>query len=194
MPPWQWKAEENIEVEPPKAKEREEAAAEAPTNQAGPNQRKPQRVWIQRPDVINYGATKGCDGCRAAIDGVRGRKHTESCRARWVKEFEKTPEGRAKLKLAQKRFEERGDEDEPEPNPKSRRTETIPEAHSAERDPEEEETSDSSSSSSSSDSDDEDMEEAPVLQEPPAMEDRDAKRQRLAAVTRSEVGGMGGGR
>ena len=65
------------------------------------------------------------------------------------------------------------------------------------RDPVERETKDSSdsssSSSSSSSSTDEEMEEAPRPQEPPAMEDRTAKRQRLAAVGRSEVGGMGGG-
>ena len=134
---------------------------------------------------------------QAALDGRKGHKDTEGCRRRFVKEFEQTVEGREKLRMAQKRFEEDPEEREDEPKPKSRKTEEVPVAqeHSAEKRTREEDEDDSSSSSSSSSSSDDEMQEAPPLDEPVYGESR-GKRQRIAAISaggKSEVGGMGGG-
>ena len=42
----------------------------------------PRRVYIRARDVRKYGATAGCEGCRAAIPGGENRGHTEECRTR----------------------------------------------------------------------------------------------------------------
>ena len=40
------------------------------------------RMYIQRKDVAKYGATAGCEGCKAAVRGGEARNHTEECRRR----------------------------------------------------------------------------------------------------------------
>ena len=42
----------------------------------------PKRVYIRKRDVEKFGATAGCEGCKAAIRGGGVRPHTEECRAR----------------------------------------------------------------------------------------------------------------
>ena len=98
--PWQWRAEAEAEVENPIAKAVEKPLPEAEAESQIPTQKRPQRVWIMRHDVENRGMTRGCGGCKAAIDGRKGHKHTESCRARFVKEFEQTVEGRKKKRIS----------------------------------------------------------------------------------------------
>ena len=43
---------------------------------------KVRRMYIQRKDIDKYGATAGCEGCRAAVRGGEARPHTEECRTR----------------------------------------------------------------------------------------------------------------
>ena len=45
----------------------------------------PKRVYIKKRDVEKFGATAGCEGCKAAIRGGGVRPHTEECRARLEK-------------------------------------------------------------------------------------------------------------
>ena len=103
--PWQWKPDEGeIDVEMPKAPHIE---VETPTEgQAEPSGRAAKRCDIHRADVVNYGGTrrngKMCPGCAAALDG-RQTNHTEWCRKRFIDEFEKTPEGREKLRRSELR-------------------------------------------------------------------------------------------
>ena len=74
--PWHWRAEEEAEVEAPVAKAVEKPEAEAEAESQAPTKKKPQRVWIMKHDVETRGATRGCGGCRAALDGRKGHKHT----------------------------------------------------------------------------------------------------------------------
>merc|ERR1711973_169910 len=46
-------------------------------------------MYIQKKDVEKYGATAGCEGCKAAVRGGEARPHTEECRARIEAEMAK---------------------------------------------------------------------------------------------------------
>ena len=58
-------------------------------------ERQVRRVYIRREDVTNYGPTRGCEGCNAAIrgDGI-SRNHTEECRGRFTRKIEEDNRGR----------------------------------------------------------------------------------------------------
>ena len=45
-------------------------------------ERQVRRLYIKAKDVMKYGATAGCEGCRAAVRGGESRGHTEECRTR----------------------------------------------------------------------------------------------------------------
>ena len=65
------------------------------------------RVWhIFKKDVIKFGQTPGCPGCRALMSsGSRYRaKHTNECRARIEEELKKSDEGQARVKRSDERI------------------------------------------------------------------------------------------
>ena len=69
------------------------------------------RMYIQRKDVEKYGATEGCEGCKAAVRGGESRNHTEECRKRIEKAMRDAKDikwERTNSKLA-KKIEEGGD-------------------------------------------------------------------------------------
>ena len=51
------------------------------------------RLYIRKKDIIKYGATVGCEGCRAVVRGGVSRNHTEECRARIEKAIREEGEG-----------------------------------------------------------------------------------------------------
>ena len=135
-----------------------------------------QRVRIYKRDV------KNCPGCEAVVDKRKAENHSEECRARFVKIFSETEEGRKRLEQADERVarvakrrkpetEEKGEEkpqkaEDPRKEPMSKEAKDFMVRWAV---PEEEKQESSSSSSSSSDSSDEEMENVEVpepIQEP----------------------------
>ena len=53
------------------------------------------RVYIKARDVMTYGATAGCEGCKAAARGGESRGDTEECRNRIRKAMEEYQDARA---------------------------------------------------------------------------------------------------
>ena len=51
------------------------------------------RLYIRKKDVLKYGATVGCEGCRAVVRGGVSRNHTEECRTRIEKAIREEGEG-----------------------------------------------------------------------------------------------------
>ena len=52
------------------------------------------RMYIQRKDIARYGATAGCEGCKAAVRGGEARNHTEECRRRIEKAMQEAKDSR----------------------------------------------------------------------------------------------------
>ena len=63
------------------------------------------RAYIMKSDIVKYGATKGCPGCRAAVLGERARTHSEQCRARMEQLMKEDSKDNERLKEAEKRKE-----------------------------------------------------------------------------------------
>ena len=61
------------------------------------------RVRIRGHHVRTHGATRGCEGCMAAMRGENARDHTEPCRNRFMQVFESTPQGRVRIEMMQER-------------------------------------------------------------------------------------------
>ena len=58
------------------------------------------RLYINKADIMKYGLTEGCLGCRCLAEGKRAQGHSEGCRARLEAEIAKTEEGRIRLTTA----------------------------------------------------------------------------------------------
>ena len=56
------------------------------------------RVHIRGRHVRTHGATRGCEGCMAAMTGKKVRHHTEPCRNRFTQVLENTPRGRGRAR------------------------------------------------------------------------------------------------
>jgi len=54
------------------------------------------RMMIRKSDVVKYGETAGCPGCRALWEGRR-QNHSEACRSIMEKKMEADPEGAEKV-------------------------------------------------------------------------------------------------
>ena len=52
------------------------------------------RMYIQRKDIAKYGATAGCEGCKAAVRGGEARNHTEECRRRIEKDMKEAKDNK----------------------------------------------------------------------------------------------------
>jgi hypothetical protein len=63
------------------------------------------RMMIRRSDVIKYGETPGCPGCRAVLEGRR-QKHTEACRKEMEQKMDAYPEGAEKVQRNSRRVME----------------------------------------------------------------------------------------
>ena len=55
------------------------------------------RVHIRGRHVRTHGATRGCEGCMAAMRGENARDHTEPCRNGFMQVFESPPQGRVRI-------------------------------------------------------------------------------------------------
>ena len=55
------------------------------------------RLYIGKADIMKYGLTEGCLGCRCLAEGRRAQGHSGGCRARLEAEIAKTEDGRARL-------------------------------------------------------------------------------------------------
>ena len=81
-----------------------------------PEARKEQvrRLKIRREDIMKYGITLGCPGCRAVNRGVKGVNHNEKCRARMEKEISTSEPERMDAAVARMLEKElrRGEEEE----------------------------------------------------------------------------------
>ena len=64
-------------------------------------ERLPRRVYIRKKDVLKYGTTVGCEGCKAVIRGGVSRNHTEECRARITEAMNKDEEQENRAKKAE---------------------------------------------------------------------------------------------
>ena len=83
--PWCWKPEkeeEPVQVEEPPV---------APPMMPEGSQETVRRVHIRGHHVRTYGATRGCDGCMAAMRGRKARNHTGPCRNRFMKKSQPLP-------------------------------------------------------------------------------------------------------
>ena len=58
------------------------------------------RLYINKADIMKFGLTEGCLGCRCLAEGKRAQGHSEGCRARLEAEIAKTEEGRFRLTTA----------------------------------------------------------------------------------------------
>ena len=103
--PWEWKPKEEGE-DGAKAKPREgKEGPEMPEGTEEPKKRYPQgqRVRIVKADVRRYNPTLNCPGCEAIMDKRKSENHSEECRARFVRLFQETEEGRKRLNEADER-------------------------------------------------------------------------------------------
>jgi len=65
------------------------------------------RMMIRKADVIKYGKTPGCAGCRALLEGDgRRQSHTEGCRSQMEKRMEADPVGAEKVERNKRRVQE----------------------------------------------------------------------------------------
>ena len=64
-------------------------------------------AYIYKKDVVKYGPTPGCAGCRAAMNptGNFRAKHSQECRARFEEELKKTEEGKKRFERAEERMD-----------------------------------------------------------------------------------------
>ena len=58
------------------------------------------RLHINKADIMKYGLTEGCLGCRCLAEVKRAQGHSEGCRAQLEAEIAKTEEGRTRLTTA----------------------------------------------------------------------------------------------
>ena len=58
-----------------------------------------QSFRVTHKDIVNYGYTPGCRGCRAARAGGRQQGHDDACRRRIMDELIKTTEGKKRVEL-----------------------------------------------------------------------------------------------
>jgi hypothetical protein len=63
------------------------------------------RMMIRKTDVMKYGETPGCPGCRAVLEGRR-QNHTEECRKEMERKMEADPEGAEKVERNKRRVME----------------------------------------------------------------------------------------
>ncbi len=63
------------------------------------------RMMIRKSDVIKYGETPGCPGCRAVLEGRR-QNHTEERRKEMEKKMEADPQGAEKVEKNKRRVME----------------------------------------------------------------------------------------
>ena len=94
-------------------------------------------AYIYKKDIIEFGATRGCPGCCAAIGNRQFRAtHTLECRERFEKMFMESEAGRKRVQTAAQRMNDavvrasgmRPDQDPDEPAPKRSRDATADEA------------------------------------------------------------------
>ena len=102
-----WKPEPGDDDQEPEAAERVDVQPpEQPLPRPPPEEECVRRVYISRSDVVKYGGTTGCPGCRAVAACMKARNHTETCRARIMEEMRKDIEGKKKVEEAAKRKED----------------------------------------------------------------------------------------
>ena len=63
------------------------------------------RMMIRKADVIKYGETPGCPGCRAVLEGRR-QNHSEECRKEMERKMDADPEGAEKVERNRRRVME----------------------------------------------------------------------------------------
>ena len=63
----------------------------------------PKRVYIQKNDIIEHGASQGCSGCLAIVPGRRAVSDSDNCRHRLVTEIAKTQDGARHIHEAEDR-------------------------------------------------------------------------------------------
>ena len=64
----------------------------------------PRQVYIQKTDLLKYGYSRGCDGCKAARSGSKAIAHSPQCRARIEGEMKKDESQNLKLERTDKRM------------------------------------------------------------------------------------------
>ena len=61
---------------------------------------------ISKEDVMEYGSTPGCAGCRAVINKSETRNHSKTCRERFEKVLNETDKGKERVQRAAQRMDE----------------------------------------------------------------------------------------
>ncbi len=89
--PWNWKipakGEPSIDEEEKCEEEEHRTVVEQSPIEIRPGKGTLKRLYIKKQDVIRYGETKNCAGCKAVKLSKRGVAHTEECRSRLEKEI-----------------------------------------------------------------------------------------------------------
>ena len=67
------------------------------------------RFRIERGDIVKYGMTNGCPGCRASNQGGKSVNHSETCRTRFPQKM--TQHNDPRIKRDQEKFGELEEED-----------------------------------------------------------------------------------
>ena len=61
------------------------------------------KMYIRKADIIKYGETPGCMGCRCAVLGKPLQSHTSACRERIKGPLRETEDGQQRLQKADER-------------------------------------------------------------------------------------------
>ena len=64
------------------------------------------RMYIRKTDIIRFGETDGCPGCRTTMLGKPPQSHTAACRERIETQLKGTDDGQARLQRADERVTE----------------------------------------------------------------------------------------